>query len=88
MQNVGDYMLVGTDLGWHIIMYASDAVLTEENEKALVDAIFDNMQDTSASNAYNDAMKKWREEYAYDIDYNRLNIEEPAAETADSGTAE
>ena len=88
LQNVGDYMLVGTDLGWHIIMYASDAVLTEENEKALVDAIFDNMQDTSASNAYNDAMKKWREEYAYDIDYNRLNIEEPAAETADSGTAE
>lgn len=88
LQNVGDYMLVGTDLGWHIIMYASDAVITEENEKALVDAIFDNMQDTSASNAYNDAMKKWREEYAYDIDYNRLNIEEPAAETADSGTAE
>ena len=61
MQNVGDYMLVGTDLGWHIIMYASDAVITEENEKPLVDAIFHNIHDTSASNPNNDAMKKWRE---------------------------
>lgn len=88
LQNIGDYMLVGTDLGWHIIMYASDAVITEENEKALVDAIFENLQDTSATNAYNDTMKQWRSEYAYEIDYNKLNIDPPSAEsTADSGAA-
>ncbi len=78
----GDYMLVGTDLGWHIIMYASDAVITEENKKAIVDSIYDNLKETASSDAYNEAMRKWREEYAYDIDYIRLNIEEHTGESA------
>ncbi len=82
LDKVGDYMLVGTDLGWHIIMYASDAVITEENKKAIVDSIYDNLKETASSDAYNEAMRKWREEYAYDIDYIRLNIEEHTGESA------
>ena len=66
LQNVGDYTLVGTDLGWHVVMYAADAVMTEENEKALIDAIYENMQSNAATSAYNNAMQGWRTEYAYD----------------------
>lgn len=87
LQNIGDYMPVGTDIGWHIIMYASDAVITEENEKALVDSIYKNLQDTSATNAYNEAMKKWRAEYSYDIAYDSLDIDKPAESTSESGAA-
>lgn len=74
LENVGDYKLVGTDLGWHIVMYAADAVMTEENEKALIDAIYENMQSNAATTAYNTAMQGWRTDYAYDFDYTRLDI--------------
>lgn len=87
LENIGDYTLVGTDLGWHIIMYASAPVITEENKKALVDSIFSNLQNSAATNAYNEAMQKWRIEYAYDIDYIRLEIEESTESTADAASS-
>lgn len=87
LENIGDYMLIGTDLGWHIIQYASDAVITDENKKALVDSIFTTLEDNAATDAYNEAMKKWREEYAYDIDYIRLEIEEETDEPESSSEA-
>lgn len=86
LENIGDYKMVGTDLGWHIIQYASDAVITEENKQAMHDALFQNLQENAADNAYYDKMKQWREEYAYDIAYIALDIEEPA-ETAESAAS-
>lgn len=86
LENIGDYKMVGTDLGWHIIQYASDAVITEENKQAMRDALFQNLQENAADNAYYDKMKQWREEYAYDIAYIALDIEEPA-ETAESAAS-
>ena len=87
LQNVGDYTLVGTDLGWHVVMYAADAVMTEENEKALIDAIYENMQSNAATSAYNNAMQGWRTEYAYDFDYAKLDINESDTAEAASTTA-
>ena len=87
LQNVGDYTLVGTDLGWHVVMYAADAVMTEENEKALIDAIYENMQSNAATSAYNNAMQGWRTEYAYDFDYAKLDINESDTAEAASSTA-
>lgn len=86
LQNIGDYKLVSTDLGWHIEMYASDAVITEENQKSLIESILKTLQDNSSTASYNSAMQKWRGEYAYDIDYIKLNITE-SADTAESSTA-
>lgn len=83
LENIGDYKLISTDLGWHIEMYASDAVITEENQKSLIESILKTMQDNSTTSAYNSAMQKWREEYSYDIDYIKLDIAE-SADTADS----
>ena len=87
LENVGDYKLVGTDLGWHVVMYAADAVMTGENEKALIDAIYENMQSNAATTAYNTAMQGWREEYAYDFDYTRLDINETDASEAESANS-
>lgn len=87
LENVGDYTLAGTDIGWHVVMYAADAVLTEENEKAIIDAIYENMQSNAATNAYNNAMQGWREEYAYDFDYTRLDIDKSDNAEAASTTA-
>jgi len=83
LENVGDYMLVGTDLGWHIVMYASEAAVTEETKTALTESLLSTMQDNAATESYNAAMKAWREEYAYDIDTIKLNIN-PSATTEES----
>ena len=68
-------------------MYAADAVMTEENEKALIDAIYENMQSNAATSAYNTAMQGWRTEYAYDFDYAKLDINESDTAEAASTTA-
>ncbi len=83
LENIGDYKLISTDLGWHIEMYASDAVISEENKDAIIDSILNTLQDNSSTASYNGAMRKWRDEYAYDIDYIKLNIDE-SADTAES----
>ena len=89
LENVGDYKLISTDLGWHVIKYSSDAVITENEKNALIDAIYKNMQENLQTTAYNEAMQKWREEYAYDMDCIKLRIDDPndTAEAADSSAA-
>ncbi len=89
LENVGDYKLISTDLGWHVIKYASAPVITDEQKKALTEALYSNMQDNAKTTAYNEAMQKWREEYAYDIDYTQLRIDIPTetAEASDSSAA-
>lgn len=77
LENIGDYKLASTDLGWHIVMYASDAVITEENEKALIESLLSVMQENAETDSYNTAMKAWREEYSYDIAYIQLQLDEP-----------
>ena len=86
LENVGDYKLVYSDFGWHIMLYASDAKVSQETLDEFVDYIHETLESTAKSDKYNELMGEWMEAYSYEIDYKALNIPEPV-ETAEAESA-
>jgi parvulin-like peptidyl-prolyl isomerase len=87
LENVGDYCEAVSDYGVHIILYASDAVVTDEEIDSYVEYIYEQL-DSSAKNSYfSEKLNEWKEEYAYEIDYDTLKIDEPSDETAETSAA-
>lgn len=86
LEKIGDYKLVATDIGCHIMLYAADALVDEEIHKQIIDSLYEDLKEEAQTAAYSTAMKQWRDEYDYDIAYTALNIEKPA-ETAESSSA-
>lgn len=86
LEKIGDYKLITTDAGCHIMLYSADAVVDEEIHKQIIDTLYEDLKEEAATAAYSTAMKQWREEYNYDIAYTALNLEKPA-ETAESTSA-
>lgn len=84
LENIGDYKIVTTDIGVHVLQYASDAKLDDETTQKIIDVILESLQETAADTAYDEAMEQWREEYGYDIAYIALDIEEPQPTTEES----
>ena len=89
LENIGDYKIVVTDIGVHILQYAADAVLDPDTTEKIIDIIQEDLEETAADTAYSEAMKQWRTEYAYDVAYTTLNIvkPEPTAESEDDSSA-
>lgn len=83
LENIGDYKIVTTDIGVHILQYASDPELDAETTQKILTVILDELQDTAEETAYSEAMDQWHEEYGFGIAYSTLNITEPVA-TAES----
>lgn len=86
LEKVGDYKLIVTDIGCHIILYSADAAVNEETRKMIIDTIYEDLKEEAENTAYNSAMQQWREEYDYEIAYTALNLEKPA-ETAETTSA-
>lgn len=86
LEKIGDYKLVTTDIGCHIILYAADAKVDEETTQEILDVIYSQLQDEAAETAYNTAMEQWHSEYNYEVAYKTLNIDEPAV-TAESAAS-
>lgn len=86
LEKIGDYKLVTTDIGCHIILYAADAKVDEETTQEILDVIYSQLQDDAAETAYNTAMEQWHSEYNYEVAYKTLNIDEPAV-TAESAAS-
>ncbi|MDE7193438.1 MAG: peptidylprolyl isomerase [Oscillospiraceae bacterium] len=79
LENIGDYDTTLTDYGVHIVLYADDARVTEESIKNYKDYIYELLDSDKKSSHFNDTLKEWREEYKFEIDYDALKIDEPAA---------
>lgn len=80
LENVGDYCTAVTDYGVHIILYASDAAVTDEDVESYVQYIYETL-DTNAKTAYfNELLDQWKEEYSYEIDYEALRLDDPDSE--------
>lgn len=88
LENIGDYKIVTTDIGVHILQYAADAKLDDETTQKIIDVILESLQETAADTAYDEAMEQWHEEYSYDIAYNTLDIEEPQPSTEESAASD
>lgn len=81
IENVGEYVLAGTDFGWHIVMYNGDAEIPQESIDEYIDYIHSALMSNAADAKFSDTMKQWHEEYDYEIDYEALNITPPAEST-------
>ena len=76
LEEVGDYSLIYTDLGWHIVQYASDAVITQDDKDYYIDVIHSSLSEDAKDEAFSSTMEQWRKSYGYEIDYEALNISE------------
>lgn len=78
MEKVGDRTTCVTDYGVHIMLYSSDANISEEEKKEILDYIY-SQQKTSE---YSEMMEKWQDEFCYQIDYDMIRIDDPTAESS------
>ena len=87
LENIGDITTCVTDYGVHIMLYAADAAVTDEEEKSYVDYIYDTLSEGKKENAFSEALDSWKSEYDYQIDYDALKItktEDAAASSSDA----
>lgn len=86
LEKIGDYKLIESDYGYHILQYSKDAVISEEEYNSAVDAIVEAIQEDEKNKALTTAFAEWIKPYDYDIDYDivRVIIEETAEEAADT----
>lgn len=78
---IGDRTTCVTDYGVHIMLYASDAKLSDEHIKATIDRAFEEMKEGAFANK----MNEWAFELDYEIDYDAVRLKDPYAETPDAG---
>lgn len=85
-EKIGDRTTCVTDYGVHIMVYAGDAKLSEEVVKSFTEYLLTQLR----SKEFSDKMSEWLEEYAYEIDYASLRLDDPSAEESSdvSDTAE
>lgn len=79
LENVGDYKTCVTDYGVHIVLYASKAAVSEETKNEVVDYLFEELDSSKKDSHFADLLNQWKAEYNYEIDYEALKIDEPAA---------
>ena len=86
IQNIGEYVMAPSDYGWHIVMYSSDTVISDEDRTDYIDYIQNTLLEQAKSEKFTETMKQWHEEFLFEVDYDALNIvvEDPTAEAADS----
>lgn len=75
LEQIGEYTVIATDLGWHIIMYAGDAEISEETTNQYIDYILSEAISSAANAKFNQTLEEWIEEYDYRIDTEALKIE-------------
>lgn len=83
LENIGDYKLAASDYGWHIVLYADDAEVPQEEIDIYLDYVHKTLTETAKEETYTDTIVKWLEEYDFEINYEALNIPVPE-ETAEA----
>lgn len=73
-EKIGGRTVCVTDYGVHIMIYAGDAKVSEEDKKSFTDYLYDQLKNA----AFSEKMDEWRAEYNYKIDYAALRLDDPA----------
>lgn len=80
-EKVGDRTTCVSDYGLHILIYASDEEVTEDERSDIIEYLEYNL----AQNEFSAQMNAWVDSYAFDIDYETLRItQEDSEESTDS----
>lgn len=72
-EKISDRTTCVTDYGVHIIVYAGDAMISDEAVKNYTDYLHEQLR----SKEFSDKMSEWAAEYAFEIDYEALRLEAP-----------
>lgn len=83
LESIGDYKLAASDYGWHIMLYADDAEISQEELDIYVEYVHETLIESAKEETYTDTIVQWLDEYDFEIDYNALNISAPV-ETAEA----
>lgn len=80
-EKIGDRTVCVTDYGVHIMIYADDAEVSDEQKKSFTDYLYEQLKSTE----FDKKMREWNDEYAYKIDYKALRLDDPASGSDSSG---
>ena len=81
-EKIGDRTTCVTDYGVHIMVYAGDAEISDESIKAFTDYLHEQLK----LKEFTDKMSEWAEEYAFEIDYETLKLDDPAKDESSEAT--
>ncbi len=79
-EKIGGKTTCVTDYGVHIMVYTGDAKVSDESKKSFIDYVFEQLK----LREYSLKMQEWGEDYAFEIDYETLRIDDSAAESSAS----
>lgn len=82
-EKIGDRTVCSTDYGVHIMIYAGDAKVSDEQKKSFIDYMYEQQKQT----AFSEKMSEWQSEYNYRINYEALRLDDPE-ESSDSSASE
>lgn len=77
-KKIGERTICVTDYGVHIMVYAGDAKVSDEDLKYAVDTLYANMGSEELDKIFTERV----EEYAFEIDYDALRLDKPAEESS------
>lgn len=80
-EKIGDRTVCVTDYGVHIMIYADDAKVGDEQKKSFTDYLYEQLKKTE----FDKKMKEWNDEYAYKIDYKALRLDDPSDNSDGAG---
>lgn len=80
-KDIGERTVVVTDYGVHIMVYAGKAKTPDDAKAKFEEIVRNNLKDEK----YKKVVNEWIEGYAYEIDYAKLRIDDPNAETLSEG---
>ncbi|MCM1166453.1 MAG: peptidylprolyl isomerase [Lachnospiraceae bacterium] len=73
-EKIGDRTVCVTDYGVHIMIYADDARVSDENKKSFTDYLYDQLKQAK----FSEKMEEWHAEYNYKTDYEALRLDDPS----------
>ena len=82
-EKIGDRTVCSTDYGVHIMIYAGDAKVSDEQKKSFIDYMYEQQKQT----AFSEKMQEWLDEYDYKINYEALRLDDPE-ESSDSSESD
>lgn len=82
-EQIGERTVVVTDYGVHIMVYVGDAKVPEDTKSKYESIILSSLQQET----YSLTFEKWLDEFAYEIDYAALRLDDPN-ETSTEAAAE
>lgn len=77
-KKIGERTICVTDYGVHIMVYASDAKVSDEELKKVTDQLYAQL----GSDEFDKKYAEWIEEFAFEIDYDALRLDKPEEESS------